>query len=230
MNTTSKLIFSVVVTITAFACSGASVSFEPSANAQTVGGSTSTSTTSPVAGSCACSGDIGPAGPTGKTGATGPVGPMGPAGPIGPQGPKGDTGLSGRDGAVGPMGPIGPAGAVGPKGATGATGLQGPMGLQGPQGPKGDTGATGPMGPGISKALIYTRTSETATNYAADIFCDDVNDIALNGGCTSAGEINVVFSSVPLNASDATKLAGWHCATGSKDLYAKATVTCLVVN
>lgn len=210
MHTTRKLILSMVVTVTAFACSGASVSFEPTANAQAAGGAAAT-----TAGSCACV--------DGEPGVAGPQGPVGPKGDTGSVGPAGAVGATG---AVGAQGPRGYAGEVGPVGATGAQGIQGVPGIQGPVGATGATGAVGPAGPGITKSQVYTRTSGANMNATQAVAsCDDTNDVVLTGGCQVFG---VLLYFGPVNEADTTKAAGWSCVVPT-DAAVMARVTCLKV-
>jgi hypothetical protein len=80
-------------------------------------------------------------------------------------------------------------------------------GATGSAGVKGDTGAAGPQGePGsLNKSSIYTRTA-TANLFAQGEVtlsqsCDDVNDIALSGGCefVNSKELNYVTGSLTSN-------------------------------
>lgn len=209
MNTINKLVLSTFVTVAAFACSGASVSFEPTANAQAAGGAAATT------GSCSC-----------VDGERGDVGPQGPVGPKGDTGAVGPAGAVGATGATGAQGPRGYAGDVGPAGAVGAPGAQGIQGIQGIPGPVGATGATGAAGPGITKGLIYTRTSGTnMTTTQAAAYCDDANDVLLTGSCTSDAGI---LSFGVWNEADTAKAAGWFCKTTYQSAV-MASVTCLKV-
>lgn len=76
----------------------------------------------------------------------------------------------------GPIGPQGPAGVQGPQGATGS---QGPQGIQGP---------AGLAGAELDRSRVYQRYTDLlpvvahAPGTTAEIFCDDENDVLLNGG------------------------------------------------
>lgn len=159
--------------------------------------------------------------PQDVTGASGATGATGSVGPQGPKGDKGDQGLPGQPGAAGEKGD---PGAPGPQGLPGAGGLQGPQGPAGVAGPKGDPGA------GVTRAAMYTRqatvqTSGVTNTATARVYCDDANDIALNGGCTAAfvGDTN------PWTQNG---FMGWTCfgrAYGQGPEPVTVNVTCLAV-
>ncbi|OJY31040.1 MAG: hypothetical protein BGO98_44955 [Myxococcales bacterium 68-20] len=134
---------------------------------------------------------------------------------MGPQGPKGDKGNPG---------PAGVPGAQGAQGADGVDGVQGPMGpagapgAPGPQGPKGDKGDQGTI---LNKGSIYvvhafaSVTTGAAAPAGATViaYCDDANDIVLNGGCGRNGSNpnHLLISSSPHAADDPAVRSGWSC-------------------
>ncbi len=179
-----KKLIKVLVTITAavayVACGSPSVSFTPTADAQTAPPDPST---------CTCMGD------------PGPKGDVGPQGPQGVQGPSGvsavcsadlgqcPAGTPGATGAQGPVGPQGPKGDPGTNGAPGAQGLQGPAGAPGAVGATGPQGAQGPAGPAgkdgkdgttimLTKDKLYVVNSANGTGR-----CADANDVLLTYSC-----------------------------------------------
>ena len=59
---------------------------------------------------------------------------------------------------------------------------------------------------GVSLSNIYVVTSN---NYGeTSVFCDQVTDIVLSGGCHTAGSMK---TSYPINQLDQTVLSGWGC-------------------
>ena len=178
-------------------------------------------------------GDKGEPGPTGLPGLDGAMGIQGLQGIQGPQGLRGLTGASGPTGARGIAGPTGPAGTTGPQGNTGDTGVAGPTGAKGDigdVGPAGPIGPTGPAGPGITKDRIYhVQASVTVTRAdMTELFCPDVNDVLLTGGCAVGGA--TLRGSYPIgNLYNNDAVAGWRCVNGDAGIITIALV-CLLVD
>ena len=215
-----KILGVTVLTLVFVACGGAEVSFAPSAKADEPVG---TAGQAPAAGdSCACQpgakgdkGDQGPAGAQGSPGKDGVAavcvndlnscppgvqGQKGDAGPAGPQGPKGEPGLDGADGKSGAQGP---AGAMGPQGPAG------PAGQPGAQGPKG---ADGKDGISLTKANLYTRSTNLTAGVAI-AYCDDENDIALSGSCVGQG---IFWGSIGVYQPTSEDVkSGWECRSSN---------------
>ncbi len=214
---------------------------ESATTAPPVGGTTMPAA-DPPAGACSCSvGAAGPAGAKGEPGAQGPQGPTGQGvGIPGPQGEAGPAGLTGATGSPGVAGAAGPAGAQGATGAAGSPGAQGSPGAAGAVGPAGAVGAKGDKGdPGAitSKASLYVKNG-TATVAAFDTsdvsqFCNDVNDVAISGGCAFSDAANLrLRRSIPVNTTSAVLLAGWTCTAqnySSGAIALEAWVVCVAV-
>jgi hypothetical protein len=183
---------------------------------------------------CECVGDPGPQGLQGPPGPVGPAGKdavcvndmnncppgvPGAQGPAGPQGAKGEPGLSGARGADGLTG------AVGPKGEPGASGAAGPQGAPGPAGPAGKNGKDGFS---ISKSSLYLRSSSATGAGAAIAYCDDENDIVLNGSCTGQAVFwGYIGPYLPTNPE---LKSGWECKISNiSNGPISALVTCLDV-
>lgn len=177
----------------------------------------------PAGAACACTaGERGPQGPAGPQGIAGPPGPAdGPAGPQGPQGMPGPAGSPGEPGAPGPAGPAGP------------TGAQGPQGVQGPAGAVGPAGAAG----SITKSQLYVKSGAVAiapfdTADATQV-CNDLNDVAISGGCRFFDAANLrLRASIPSNATAPNLKAGWTCTAqnyGAAPIDLEAFVVCLAV-
>lgn len=183
----------------------------------------------PADGECPAACPAGPQGEPGPQGSPGRDGRDGqnavcvaeldqcPPGVPGPEGPAGPTGLAGPQGLQGPKGEKGDTGATGSQGLQGSIGPQGPAGVQGPQ------GLQGPAGLSISRADLYWRTATGASPTIA--FCDDVNDIAITGGCALTTTAAAAYSGV-VNHGDPEAKMGWGCHT---NFNASATVVCLSV-
>ena len=106
----------------------------------------------------------------------------------------------------------------------------------GPQGPQGLTGPAG--GPLVSKADIYVNTATSnlpamgawINTYA---FCDDINDIPLNGWCTGPGSTAMKFGGEWGQDIDNVSVAsGWGCQhqnPTSNGMQASSHVVCIDV-
>lgn len=187
------------------------------------------------------------AGAVGASGAEGRDGQPGAPGATGATGSKGDKGDTGSTGATGPQGPQGakgePGSTTGVQGPKGDQGDPGPQGVQGVQGAAGPQGPAGPAGGGIKKTSLYTVSSgsfvvSTNGKAIATVFCSDVNDVALSGGCFTRHSSGPEFNSRPFLYSNqvltanASNLSGWQCGAESTNGAAGsvvATVTCLEV-
>lgn len=143
--------------------------------------------------------------------ATGAVGSVGPQGPKGDRGDQGPQGMAGPQGAPGEQGEVGAAGSVGPAGTPGAPGVPGA------KGDKGEPGASGVL---ATKAGLYHVEvfATIATGPAAPAggsviaYCDDANDIILNGGCTAPASMGQhLTASMPYGADDPGVKSGWQC-------------------
>lgn len=132
---------------------------------------------------------------------------VGEQGEPGPEGAVGPAGADGEAGPEGPAGPPGPPGATGPQGAPGAPGSQGPAGPQGPQGPQG----------AASKADLYfvSETSNLPAGSAwinTTAFCNDVNDIPLQGWCSGPGATALKWGGeYGINTTNVNAVSGWGC-------------------
>lgn len=208
-----KMLYLIVLSSMLFACVGEDKPGAP------IGGSSLGSTTNGQ------DGLPGTPGATGAEGAKGDKGDPGPAGPQGPQGPKGEPGPA--TGVEGPQGPAGPQGPQGP---------QGFQGVPGPQGPQG------PAGGGMTKAGIYTVT----TNFSivpgggkaeAIAECDDKNDVAVTGMCMTQNSNGAQYNSRPFiywsgARNEANLKSNWVCGAesmGGASGAVLASVTCLTV-
>lgn len=184
------------------------------------------------AGDCVCTGQPGLQGEPGAQGPAGPAGkdavcaagmgqcPPGVAGPAGPDGAKGTDGSScsatgGGDTVQvactnGTMATL--TALPGPKGDKGPQGDKGDSGSQGIQGVPGDKGAPGAEGFAITKSSLYTRSSALSAGTAI-AYCDDANDIALNGYCVGQATFWAGIGAYQPTGED-TK-SGWECKSGN---------------
>ncbi len=136
----------------------------------------------------------------------------------GEAGLDGAPGAPGTDGAPGSIGPAGPAGPIGDTGTQGPAGTTGVMGSQGPQGPDGSVGPQGPAGgPLVTKADIYVNTATSNLPAMGSwintfAYCDDINDIPLNGWCTGPGATAMKFGGEwGQNTANTSVQSGWGC-------------------
>lgn len=214
-----KVLGVTALTLLFVACGGAEVSFAPSAKADEPTGAAGQANSGA---DCMCSpglpgakGDQGPAGPQGAPGKDGVSavcvndlnscppgvqGQKGDAGPPGPQGPKGQPGLDGADGKQGIAGVAGPQGPAGPAGQPGQPGVQGPK------------GADGKDGVSLTKAKLYTRSTNLTAGVAI-AYCDDENDIALTGSCV--GQATFWGSIGVYQPTNEDAKSGWECRSSN---------------
>ena len=114
---------------------------------------------------------------------------------------------------------------MGPAGPKGDTGAQGPAGPAGPQGPAGKPGRDGRDSIPNGKGSLYVNSSELSSG-SAIAYCNDENDIVLNGSCTGQGVFwGFIGPYLPTNTNFKS---GWECKpsnVGGSPV--SATVTCL---
>jgi hypothetical protein len=125
----------------------------------------------------------------------------------------------------------------------GAPGAAGVAGAPGAKGDKGDPGSPGAAGNGFTESDLYVVSSvgfnlPGGGKATAAAYCNDNNDVAISGGCSTQNAGGPNFQDRPflyatglINVGDPNSKSGWSCSAESDDSagIVFASVVCLTV-